>query len=97
MLTALRITAVPPDSRGIGCLPENRARSPWAYFIPMTIFETLVFLLMLTKALSDFMKSDMRTSSLMNVLVRDSVVAFGGTLAWILTNLVIWAIGRVSV
>ena len=63
----------------------------------MTVFETLVFMLMLGKALSDFLKSDMRTSSLMHVLVRDSVVAFGGTLVWILTNLVIWAIGRVRV
>ena len=36
-------------------------------------------------------------SSLMNVLVRDSVVAFGGTVAWIVTNLIIWVIGRVSV
>ena len=63
----------------------------------MTLFETLLFFLMLAKVLSDFMKSDMGTSSLMNVLVRDSVVAFGGTLAWILTNLIIWVIGRVSV
>ena len=63
----------------------------------MTVFETMLFILMLAKALSDFMKSDMGTSSLMNVLVRDSVVAFGGTVAWIVTNLIIWVIGRVSV
>ena len=80
-----------------GCLPNNRVPRVWAYWIPMTIFESVLFLMALAKTTYLFLHENQQTPGLMIVLLRDSVVSFGGVLTWIIVNLVLWAVGRVSI
>ncbi|KAJ3557048.1 hypothetical protein NM688_g1684 [Phlebia brevispora] len=79
----------------VGCIPVHSLIHTWAYWIPMVFFHGLLFLLILVK-IGYILSQDGKTSNpgLMKVLLRDSVVSFGGALAFIVLNLVIWSVGR---
>ncbi len=80
-----------------GCIPDHVVSWAWAYWLPMLVFESGLFLLAIFRLLQlGFYKCDKRTSNLLVVLLRDSVMYFGGVLAVILANFVAWKASRVS-
>ena len=58
------------------------------------MFESTLFVLAIIKAVQAG-RNELHTPKILVVLLRDSVAYFGGILAIILTNLVIWAAARV--
>ena len=66
----------------------------WAYGIPAVALESLLFLLAINKAF-EVARQDMRTPRILIVLLRDSAVYFGGTLAILLINMGITVAARV--
>ena len=78
----------------VGCLLNNPSDHSWAYYVPMLIFESILFLLAIAKACQTA-RQEWHTPKILVVLLRDSVVYFGGVLAIILTNLVIIFTARV--
>ena len=66
----------------------------WAYWVPMLVFETVLFALAIAKAFEEFRRQS-HTPRILIMLFRDSVAYFGGVLAVILANLVIWSAARV--
>ena len=66
----------------------------WAYWIPVLVVESLLFALAIIKALRIGL-AESGTSPILNTLLRDSVVYFGGMLAIILVNLIIYCTARV--
>ena len=63
----------------------------------MTFFESVLFVLAGSKTIYLLTHKDQQTPGLMVVLLRDSLLSFGGVLVWIVTNLVIWIAGPVSI
>ena len=82
-----------------GCAPINNVSFAWAYWLPMTLFESVLFLLSAVKAIQYVFNSEIRTQTpnLAFILVRDSIIYFGSVVALIIVNLVIWVIGRVRI
>ena len=66
----------------------------WAYWIPMTIFETILFVLAIVKCFK-LARDHSHAPKALIVLLRDSILYLGGVLALLLCNLVIWAAARV--
>ena len=65
----------------------------------MLLFELVLFGLAVFKCLqvySDRRKRGVQTSNILVVLIRDSAIYFGGAMAMVLTNMFVWAVGRVS-
>ncbi|KAI0089406.1 hypothetical protein BDY19DRAFT_102160 [Irpex rosettiformis] len=81
-----------------GCAPTHIVPYAWTYWIPMTVFESALFLLAAAKAVRYLLNPDTpkQTPNLALLLVRDSIIYFGSVLALILLNLVIWKAGRSS-
>jgi len=73
-----------------GCAPTNIPEWCWAYWIPTVVFESTLFLLALYKTVQEANGSMTRPSRLMVVLLRDSVMYFGGVMIWSLANFVAW-------
>lgn len=86
-------TPLPPTFTG--CLPQHIVQWVWVYWLPMTAFESCLFLLAAAKAAHLLCFGEGSAPSLLIVLLRDSVMYFGGVLAVILTNLIVWMVGRV--
>jgi len=76
-----------------GCLGVSDLPYRYAYWIPTILFETLLFALAMYKSISIGLE---HSSHLLFVLVRDSVMLYGGMLAVMSTNCLIWALGRPS-
>jgi hypothetical protein len=95
-LAHVKVLPLPPVLPG--CAPINHFPYAWAYWIPMTVFESALFLLAAAKAVYYILSSDAQTETphLAFVLVRDSLFFFGSVVALIILNLVIWVVGRVS-
>ena len=79
-----------------GCIPEFEDTYTWAYWVPMAAFESVLFVLAIAKSIH-IARSESNTPKVLTVLLRDSVLYFGGVMFVILTNLIIWASVRVSV
>lgn len=64
----------------------------------MSMFESCLFLLAVAKAVQlTCPVGEGRAPSLFSLLLRDSILYFGGVLSVILTNLIVWIVGRVRV
>ena len=61
----------------------------------MTAFESVLFLLAVAQSVQ-VAWSESNTPRISAILLRDPVLYFGGAIAVILTNLIIWAFVRVS-
>ena len=61
----------------------------------MAAFESVLFLLAVAKSVQ-VARSESNTPRILAILLRDSVLYFGGVIAVILTNLIIWAFVRVN-
>ena len=60
----------------------------------MIVFESTLFILAVSRSIQ-FAFGGGTTPHLMFILIRDSVMYFGGILAVVLTNCIVWAVGRV--
>lgn len=78
-----------------GCIPGSIASYAWAYWIPVLIFESVLFTLSLAMSIKQSL-SDKSSPYLMRVLLRDSVIYFGGALGSILMNFVVWGLHAAS-
>lgn len=78
-----------------GCIPHNPAAYLWAYWVPMTVLEVTLCVLAVGKTVRMCRHSG-RRSPILTLLLRDSVLYFGGVLTIIVANLVIWASARPS-
>lgn len=81
----------------IGCIPYNTIAAPWAYYIPEATFDSMLFALIVWKVLRVYVRERRQTPHLMVVLLRDSLISFGGVLVWVLINLFVWAFGAVRI
>ncbi|KAF8583487.1 hypothetical protein K439DRAFT_1661210 [Ramaria rubella] len=75
-----------------GCAPTNIPTWCWWYWVPSLAFESILLLLALYKTVLEARKKMTRTSSLMGVLLRDSVLYFGGVTLFTITNFAAWYI-----
>ena len=87
------LTAIPLIPPFTGCIPNNPSRHMWAYWIPMTIFETILLALAVAKCFQ--LARGLHAPKALVVLLRDSVLYLGGVLAILICNLVIWSSARV--
>ena len=81
-----------------GCAAADTAKfKTRAYWVPVVVFESTVFVLAFAKAVAAVLQR--RTSGdpprLLIILLRDSIVYFGGLLAVVLANLLVWSFGGV--
>ena len=81
----------------VGCFPNNTVTWAWAYWIPITVFDSILFLLASYKSIEFSVYHGKNMPRLSQVLIRDSVIFFGGVLALILINLVIWSLHKVRI
>jgi len=72
-----------------GCVPFFVEPYAWTYWIPVLVIESILFSLSLMKLVQQW-RIDATSPYLMQVLLRDSVLYFGGALSAILTNFFVW-------
>lgn len=72
-----------------GCVAWNIKPYAWAYWVPTMIWESLLLALSLYKSARQA-REEAGTPHLMVVILRDSILYFGGALATILANFIIW-------
>ena len=89
------VIRLPPGFDFPGCLPENVSSSQWTYWIPSALFE-LTLVLLAARKLIQVARTRNRAPRILAVLLRDSVIYFGGIFATILCTLVTWTSARVS-
>jgi len=75
-----------------GCLPSNIKPYAWTFWMPMLIFETILLAMSIFRSVV-LAANDWQTRRLVFVLLRDSVVYFGGVILAILANVVGWKLG----
>ena len=68
----------------------------WAYWIPLVIFDTTLFLLSLWKTVAIFAIPPASPPRILVVLLKDSFVYFGGVMLWSIANFVAWYYQPVS-
>ena len=77
------------------CIGEKGGKDLWPYWVPVLTFETTLVMLAAVKSVQCALSS-YGTCRTLRVLVRDSVLYFGGTAACMLVNFVIWVAARVG-
>lgn len=89
---------IPSGFFSLGCFPFNNGKIPyaWAYWVPQLVSESTLFLCTLPKTLS-VLRGPVKTPYFTYVLLVDSFVYFGGVVAIILLNFIIWSLPSVSV
>lgn len=75
----------------MGCAAWNIKPYAWAYWVPTMVWEALLLVLSLYKS-AQLAKEEEGTPRLMVVILRDSILYFGGALATILANFIIWRV-----
>ena len=88
------MVVIRPPAFLTGCPLATPNKHIWAYWVPMLAFESTLFMLAVVKAF-EVARQEVNTSKILAVLLRDSVIYFGGIVAIILTNLVISSAVRV--
>ena len=80
-----------------GCLPENVTvgATTWTYWVPAAVFELTLVVLGVAKFVQAA-GSGNRQPRIMSILLRDSIVYFGGMWSTILCCLCVWMSARVS-
>ncbi|TFY60837.1 hypothetical protein EVJ58_g4897 [Rhodofomes roseus] len=74
-----------------GCVAVGIKQWAWAYWVPVMIWEALLLVLSLYRSAQQA-REEAGTPHLMVVLLRDSVLYFGGALASILANFIVWKV-----
>lgn len=78
-----------------GCLPDHVGAFQWAYWIPCLAFELVLVLLVLAKLVRVTCAKN-RPPLVLTVLLRDSILYYGGVLVIVVCNLVTWTSVRVG-
>jgi hypothetical protein len=82
------------------CLPggwvPSRVASRVAYWVPGIVLESVLFLFVCFKIFQTIPVGE-RASGLLNILVRDSMLSYGGALLFLLTNTVMYSTARVRI
>lgn len=78
-----------------GCIPELTDMLVWVYWFPTSVFQCVLLVLAIAKIVKAA-RQEWQTPKLLIILVRDSLVYFGGALAIILVNACMWSTARVS-
>ena len=79
---------------GPSCAVTIPSEHFWAYWIPITALEFVLFSLAVFKAV-EIARKELGTPRILEVLLRDSVMYFGGILAIIIANLVLYRLAKV--
>ena len=79
----------------IGCFGINTLSYAYAYWIPVAIFETVLFLLALCKIV-EYARRKEEAPNLMVILFRDSLLFFVAILMVSVLNCVMWKFGSVG-
>ncbi|KAH9923853.1 uncharacterized protein B0H18DRAFT_955698 [Fomitopsis serialis] len=80
---------LPADSLISTCVADGIKKWAWAYWVPVMVWESLLLALSLYRSAQQA-REEAGTPRLMVVLLRDSVLYFGGALASILANFIVW-------
>ncbi|KAF8521107.1 hypothetical protein BU17DRAFT_65066 [Hysterangium stoloniferum] len=75
-----------------GCAPLNIPLWCYWYWVPSMTFESILLLLALWKTVLEARKAMLKSSKLMVVLIRDSVLYFGGITLFTVANFLAWYI-----
>lgn len=92
-MTGSRMQSVPLPPGYVGCFGVNSEPFKYAYWIPTITFESILFLLAIYKSI-EIARENTTTPNLMYILIRDSVIFYGGMFAVVMTNCLVWAVGR---
>lgn len=97
MLNSNLVVPLPRTGDWTGCVPMNVVNYTWTYFLPMLLFELTLFSLAVVKSIDVYrIRRDAgQTPNILAILIRDSAFYFASSIVIIMTNLLIWAIGRV--
>jgi hypothetical protein len=79
-----------------GCLPGNWVLRPWVYCLPGSVFDGLLLLLFATKSVQYLKDRPAYMPQLLLILLRDTFLYFGGVVAILFGNLLMWAVGGVG-
>ena len=75
---------------------EYHPSDVWRFWIPSLIFEPMLFLLAVGRLPDAIRTSTNEPSQMLRLLIRDSMVYFGGEMAVILINAITFSVARVS-
>lgn len=92
------VKGIPNGFFSLGCFPFNNGQIAyaWAYWVPQLVSESTLFFMTLPKTIS-ILRGPTKTPHFTYVLLVDSFVYFGGVVAIILLNFIIWLLPSVSV
>lgn len=79
-----------------GCLMYYAGGHIWRYWIPSMIFEPILFLLAIGRLAWTIRATATKPSPVLTMLIRDSIVYFGGEIVTIMSNLIVLTAARVS-
>lgn len=85
----LKDITLPADITISTCVAVGIKKWAWAYWVPVMVWESLLLALSLYRSAQQA-REEAGTPRLMAVLLRDSVLYFGGALASILANFIVW-------
>ena len=91
-VSASKVLGLPPPFPA--CFGGTLHKRIWVCWLPMLAFDGILFALAVVKAIK-VAREDSPSPILLTVLLRDSVVYFGGASAIAVTNLVVWVAARV--
>ncbi|KZT64147.1 hypothetical protein DAEQUDRAFT_732999 [Daedalea quercina L-15889] len=91
VIYALQDWALPMDITTPGCAATGIKPWAWVYWIPIMIWEALLLALSLYRSAQQA-REEAGTPRLMIILLRDSILYFGGALASILANFIVWKV-----
>ena len=78
------------------CLPGNWAANRVYYWVPGIILESVLFLFVCLKLIQATPAGE-GLPGLLTILVRDSMLSYGGALVFLIINAVVYATARVSI
>ena len=94
MVTFMSVDILPgPLADLTGCLPSGIRSWSWTFWLPMLTFENLLLGMSLWK--SAWLIFEDRRPRIIYVLLRDSMIYFGGVVLAIVANVVGWKVGGV--
>ena len=79
----------------MGCFARNEVSYAWLVWFVVLVFESALVALALYKYFLDC-RTSRETPTLLKILLRDSILFYGGVALVALINCLVWAFGRVS-
>ena len=89
-----QVLDLPPATHMAGCLPNHSGRNQWTYWLPGLVFEFTLFSLAIAR-LVQAARARNKAPRVLTVLLRDSILFYGGALSTMACGLIVWASARV--